>query len=105
LDLQHPVHSFQEVARVANVAVVNPLDGQDRGCPVHAGNSGAVIAGGSDDPGDVRAVSAIVAVVVHGVADARDDVITVGARRAAGDAGVGPDVGDQVGMGVLHAQI
>ncbi len=90
---------------------VEELQGHDRGVPVDAGDSVTVVAHGGDRAGDVRPV----AVVVHGIAVAVDEVVPVdvvdqpvavvvdAVRRHF--AGVGPGVGGQIGVGVVDARV
>ena len=90
---------------------VQELEGHDLDVPVDAGDADAVVAHGADGAGDVRAV----AVVVHRVAVVVDEVVAVDVvdvavavvvDAVAGDlARVGPDVGGQVGVGVVDAGV
>src|SRR5262249_15114969 len=79
--------------------------------PDDPGDAAAVVGHGADGAGHVRPV----VVVVHGVAVVVDEVVAVNVidvavavvvDAVAGDlAGVGPDVGRQVGMVIVHAGV
>ena len=90
---------------------VEELQGHDLHVPVDAGHADAVVAHGADGAGHVRAVAVVVhrvAVVVDEVVavDVVDEAVAVVVDAVAGDlAGVGPDVGGQVGVGVIDAGV
>ena len=91
------------VGRVAAAGRIDELQRHDGHVPIHAGHALAVVAHRADDAGDVGAV----AVVVHRVAVVGDEVIAVYVAGKAVAAGVriGPDIGGQVGIGVIDARI
>ena len=68
-----------------------------------AGHALAVVAHRADDAGDVGAV----AIVVHRVAVVGDEIVAVYVAAKSRPAGVGirPDIGGQVGIGVVNARI
>src|SRR5581483_9327905 len=101
LGVDRPVDGGHQRGDVAALGVAGP-QAHERHLPVHPGDTRAVVAPGTDDPGDVGAVLAGVlriAVAGHGV-------VAVGAGRAAADAPrVRPEVGHQVGMGQIDAAV
>src|SRR6202022_2236644 len=99
--------------------VVEPLDRQDRGLPVDAGDACAVAADRPQDPRDVRTVPAVCAVLVERTAGFGEDAVAVGAfftlasnaaARSewfafANPSRVRPDVGREIRMFVVDARV
>ena len=87
------------------------LQAHDRAGPVHAGHSLAVVACARDGAGHVRAVVVIVhriAIIVDEIVavDVVDEPVTVVVDTVSGDlAGVGPNVGRQIGVSVVDAGV
>src|SRR5262249_24208377 len=90
---------------------VEELERHEADVPIDAGDADAVVADRPDGAGHVGAVAVVVhgvAVVVHEVVavDVIDVAVVVVVDAVAGDfAGVGPDVGGQVGVVVVDAAL
>ena len=99
------------VGDVSPTAAGEELQPHDRPGPVHADHAGAVVAGAGDGPGNVSAVAVVVhrvAVVVDEVVsvDVVDEPVAVVVDSVSGNlAGVGPDVGGQIDVIVVHARV
>src|SRR5207245_8325634 len=97
--------------KLARAAGVENLEGHQLAGPTDAGHIGVVVADGGDGAGDVRAVAQVIhwIVVIIGEVPAVNVVavaVAVVVDAIAGDfKRIGPDVGGQIGVGVIDATV
>jgi hypothetical protein len=104
-------HGADGGARGARAARAQELDRHDARAPAHARDAHSVVADGRDGARHVRAVAVVVARVVVVVAevvavDVVYEAVAVVVDAVARDLpGIGPHIGGDVGMGVIHAGV